>query len=94
MNACYERARAANRWREANRGAPQRKAPKPVSWLMLHRDCDPNATSTAHFRVPDERLRSERQLLVQTLMLAPKYFFPHSDWRHFIKKILRANGGL
>jgi hypothetical protein len=93
LRAAGARAKALRQWREQNPRVPISKGPKPVRWHLLHAGCDTHPDAHYFYRLPAERIRSERQLLVQTIALAPKQWFPHSDWRRLVKRILKANGG-
>lgn len=91
--AAAERGSAFREWRTGHPGVLPRKGPKRVRWRLVHAACDREATSL-DFRLPAERMKTLESLVYRTVSLAERPWFPNSDWRRLVRRVLKQQSSV
>jgi hypothetical protein len=84
-------ARRAARMRLWRADGSQEPRPPLVSWQLIHTACDPARDWQLSFVVPVYKLRTDRQLLRQTLRASSKPWYRQTDWPGLVLRIVQLN---
>jgi hypothetical protein len=73
------------KWRRDGSMEPR---PELVPWRLVHKACDPDRDWALSFAVAVDSLRTDRQLLRQTLRVTGKPWARQTDWPGLVFRVL------